>query len=74
MIAKAAGPYSFDNDGLKYSTNSSLNFTIQRLHPWTVYNVTVQAVTVVSGPESLVKQVRTLEAGTFLALSVYRKY
>ncbi|XP_022795071.1 Down syndrome cell adhesion molecule-like protein 1 homolog [Stylophora pistillata] len=62
VIAKAAGPYSFDNDGLKYSTNSSLNFTIQRLHPWTVYNVTVQAVTVVSGPESLVKQVRTLEA------------
>lgn len=72
MIAKAAGPYNFHNDGLKYSTNSSLNFTIQGLHPWTFYNVTVQAYTVDSGPKSPVKQVRTLEAGEFYSFKCVR--
>ena len=72
VIAKAAGPYNFHNDGLKYSTNSSLNFTIQGLHPWTFYNVTVQAYTVDSGPKSPVKQVRTLEAGEFYSFKCVR--
>ena len=62
IFVKAVGPYRF-SDAKNFSTDTSLNFTMRQLFPWTIYNVSVQAVTVQAGPRSPWEQARTLEAG-----------
>ncbi|KAJ7383467.1 hypothetical protein OS493_027628 [Desmophyllum pertusum] len=61
IFVKATGPYRF-SDAKNFSTDTSLNFTIRGLFPWTKYNVSVQAFTVQAGPMSPWKQAWTLEA------------
>ena len=59
---QAVGPYRF-SDARNFSVYGSLNLTLRTLHPWTQYNVSVQAFTVKAGPMSPWKQVQTLESG-----------
>lgn len=62
ILVKAVGPYRF-SDVKNSSTDTSLNFTVRGLFPWTKYNVSVQALTIEPGPISPWKEVQTLEAG-----------
>ena len=62
ISVKAVDPYR-SPDAKNFTTDTSLNFTIRQLFPWTKYNVSVQAFTIQAGPPSPWKQTRTLEAG-----------
>ena len=73
VFVKAVGPYRF-SEAKNFSTDTSLNFTIRQLFPWTIYNVSVQAVTVQAGPRSPWEQARTLEAGMLKSWNASRSY
>ncbi|KAK2567085.1 Hemicentin-1 [Acropora cervicornis] len=49
------------SDSQNFSAGTDLNFTVQGLFPWTKYNISVQAVTILPGPMSPWSQVETLE-------------
>ena len=52
----------FENSIGVYSTDT--NITVTNLHPYTLYECTVSAETVLVGPESDTELARTHEAGT----------
>lgn len=67
IISKAIGPYKFGNVTVAtVNGNATFSYTLQHLHPWTSYNVSVQAFTVGSGPKSDWESERTQEASEFL--------
>ena len=73
IFVKAVGPYRF-SEAKNFSTDTSLNFIIRQLFPWTIYNVSVQAFTVQAGPMSPWEQAQTLESGMLKTRSVSCSY